>query len=234
MKGEEMDQQKIGTFLRKLRREKELTQEQLAEKMNVSSRTVSRWETGVNMPDLSILVELAEFYDVSIPEIIDGERKSESMNPEVKETAVKMAEYGKHEMNRKKRDIISAMLGIFGIGVIISAFGVFPRDSSWGSIYATFGGILLLIGIGIFLKKRIPNVWKRGFSVAGCAVLLAAVFLLSDYIGVAEFHQPPRFCYAKEYTADGTHESIVYKTPLYNVALDNPDSKDAVYVIVKR
>lgn len=229
-----MDQQKIGNFLRKLRREKELTQEQLAEKLNVSSRTVSRWETGVNMPDLSVLVELAEFYDVSIPEIVDGERKSESMNAEVKETAVKMAEYGKHEVSRKKRDVIGAMLGIFGVAVIISAFGVFPRDSSWGSIYATLGAILSLIGIGIYLKKRIPSAWKRGFSIAGCAFVLAAVFLLSDYVGVVEFHQPPRFCYAKEYTADGVHENIVYKTPFYNVALDNPDSKDAVYVIVKR
>ncbi len=45
------------------------------EKINVSGRTVSRWETGSNMPDISLLAELAEFYDVSIPEIIDGERK---------------------------------------------------------------------------------------------------------------------------------------------------------------
>ena len=51
-----MDQGKIGSFLRELRKEKSLTQEQLAEKFNVASRTVSRWETGSNMPDLSILI----------------------------------------------------------------------------------------------------------------------------------------------------------------------------------
>ena len=61
-----MDQQKIGSFLKELRKEKNLTQEQLAEALNVSGRTVSRWETGSNMPDLSILVELADFYDVDI------------------------------------------------------------------------------------------------------------------------------------------------------------------------
>ena len=72
----EMNQQKIGRFLKELRKEKNLTQEQLAEKLNISGRTVSRWETGNNMPDISLLVELAEFYDVSIAEIIDGERKS--------------------------------------------------------------------------------------------------------------------------------------------------------------
>ena len=56
-----MEQQKIGLFLKELRKERELTQEQLAEQFNISNRTVSRWENGNNMPDLSILVELADF-----------------------------------------------------------------------------------------------------------------------------------------------------------------------------
>ena len=60
-----MDTKKIGAFLKQCRKEKNLTQEQLAEKFRVSARTVSRWETGTNMPDLSILVELAEYYDVA-------------------------------------------------------------------------------------------------------------------------------------------------------------------------
>ena len=81
-----MDQVKIGSFLKELRKERSLTQESLAEKLNVSNRTISRWETGSNMPDIGMLVEIAEFYDVSIPEIINGERKSENMNQETKET----------------------------------------------------------------------------------------------------------------------------------------------------
>ena len=52
-----MDTKKIGAFLKQCRKEKNLTQEQLAEKFGVSARTVSRWETGINMPDLSILVQ---------------------------------------------------------------------------------------------------------------------------------------------------------------------------------
>ena len=82
-----MEQQKVGSFLKELRKEQNLTQEQFAEQLGVSGRSVSRWETGINMPDISLLVEIAEFYDVSISEIIDGERKSEKMNEEVKETA---------------------------------------------------------------------------------------------------------------------------------------------------
>ena len=95
-----MDQIRIGEFLRELRKEKGLTQEQLAEQFNVSRRSVSRWETGSNLPDLSILVELAEFYDVDIKEIIDGARKSEMMNEEVKEVAFKMADYAVEQKSR--------------------------------------------------------------------------------------------------------------------------------------
>ena len=63
-----MDQQKIGAFLKELRREKTVTQEQLAETLNVSRRTVSRWETGSNMPDLDVLMEMADYYKVDIQE----------------------------------------------------------------------------------------------------------------------------------------------------------------------
>ncbi len=49
-----MDQKRIGSFLKELRKEKGITQERVAEKLNVSARTVSRWETGRNMPDISL------------------------------------------------------------------------------------------------------------------------------------------------------------------------------------
>lgn len=92
-----MNQAKIGGFLKELRREKGITQEQLAEALHVSSRTISRWETGSNMPDISILVDLADYYDVSIPELINGERKSETMNEEEREIARTMSDYATTE-----------------------------------------------------------------------------------------------------------------------------------------
>ena len=81
-----MDQKKVGAFLKYLRREKNITQEQLAEAMSVSNRTVSRWETGSNMPDLDVIIELSDYYNVDLRELLDGERKSEKMNQDVKET----------------------------------------------------------------------------------------------------------------------------------------------------
>ena len=67
-----MDVKKIGLFLKELRKEKHITQEELAEKLGVSNRTVSRWETGSNMPDFDVLIELSDFYGVEIKEILEG------------------------------------------------------------------------------------------------------------------------------------------------------------------
>ena len=72
-----MDQQKIGMFFRTLREEKHLTQEQLAEIIGVSNRTVSRWENGRNIPDLSIMMQLSVFYGIRMDEIVNGKRESE-------------------------------------------------------------------------------------------------------------------------------------------------------------
>ena len=108
-----MNQIKIGNFIKELRKEQKLTQEALAEKFGVARRTVSRWETGSNMPDLDILIEMADFFDVDLREILDGERKSEKMNQELKETVLKVAEYSNEEKKRSTRVVlIYFVLGI--------------------------------------------------------------------------------------------------------------------------
>ncbi len=111
-----MDTKKIGKFLKELRNEKSMTQEQLAEHLYVSGRTVSRWETGTNLPDIAILIELADFYDVDIREILDGERKEQNMEKEREETIAKVAEYSQEE-NRK---LIKGGKRLFILGFILS------------------------------------------------------------------------------------------------------------------
>ena len=108
-----MNQEKIGIFLKDLRKEKEMTQEHLAEKMNVNSRTISRWENAKTMPDFDILIELAKLYDVSIEEILNGERTATIMEKQTEETLYNIAEY---ENEAKKRNamvvIIYSVCGI--------------------------------------------------------------------------------------------------------------------------
>ena len=112
-----MDQIKIGGFLKDLRKEKGITQEQLAEKLGVSGRTISRWETGNNMPDISLLVEIAEYFDVSIPEIIKGERKSEDMKEETKEVAETMSDYARAEKEQLVKSIRN--MSIIGLAALL-------------------------------------------------------------------------------------------------------------------
>ena len=117
-----MNQIKIGEFLKELRKEKGLTQEQFAEQFNVSRRSVSRWETGNNMPDLSMLITLAEYYEVDVKEIIDGKRKSENMNEEMKDTLEKVASYNEMLNLKSMRKGIITMCIVFIILVIISTW----------------------------------------------------------------------------------------------------------------
>ena len=127
-----MNQQKTGEFLKCLRKEKGLTQEQLAEKFYVSSRTVSRWETGSNMPDLSILIELADFYDVDIREIIDGERKGENMDKDTKDTLIKVAEYASE---KEKRTQFKAVYIALGVCILLMVCAVLFIGETKGLLY---------------------------------------------------------------------------------------------------
>ena len=158
-----IDQIKIGRFLRDLRKEKELTQEQLAEKFGVSSRSVSRWENGNTMPELGILVELADYYEVDIKEIIDGERKSEIMKKEEKDTLRKVADYAEAEKKLvvKRRCIVTfvgTLVCALSIMVGYIVFPTLPEDSFLRSNGLWLGigiiGVVLLWGIVIRENRK--------------------------------------------------------------------------------
>ena len=158
-----IDQIKIGRFLRDLRKEKELTQEQLAEKFGVSSRSVSRWENGNTMPELGILVELADYYEVDIKEIIDGERKSEIMKKEEKDTLRKVADYAEAEKKLvvKRRCIVTfvgTLVCALSIMVGYIVFPTLPEDSFLRSSGLWLGigiiGVVLLWGIVIRENRK--------------------------------------------------------------------------------
>ena len=147
-----MDQVKIGSFLKALRNEKGLTQEQLAEVVNVSRRSVSRWETGSNLPDLDVLMELADYYNVELRELLDGERKSEQMDQVLKETALKVAEYSNEEKKRITRTVLVLLtIGIAALVVSTALKFLEMEDGFWvGFTEGVCTGILfwaLMMGI---------------------------------------------------------------------------------------
>ncbi len=145
-----MDLVKIGRLLQELRKEKGLTQEQLAERMGVARRTVSRWETGSNMPDLDILMELADLYAVDLREVLSGERKSERMDREMKETVLQVADYSNEEKTRLLQRMhwlfLAGLIG-FGAFLVITLLGL--EDTAPYEAVGSFGlglafGVLIL------------------------------------------------------------------------------------------
>lgn len=71
-----MNQTEIGEFIAKCRKEKKLTQAQLAERLNITDRAVSKWETGKSMPDSSIMLELCEILGITVNDLLSGEKIS--------------------------------------------------------------------------------------------------------------------------------------------------------------
>jgi len=141
-----MNQKKIGQFLKELRKEKGITQAQLAEILGVANRSVSRWENGVNMPDFSLLIEIAKFYDVEIGELLDGERKNENMDKKTEETLVKIADY-----NEKEKKLLARRVGHFQGVALVAMMGymyMLFSDMTDNVVDGLIAGLLLGIVIG--------------------------------------------------------------------------------------
>ena len=182
-----MDQKKIGLFLKELRKEKQLTQEQLAERFGVTNRSMSRWETGSNMPDLSILVELADFYDVDIRDIIDGERKGEDMNKEEKERLQLVADYAENEKNiLLMRLRIISIVGLVSLvaGLVMLVLG---GDNNL-PVYDYLVGSLIGIAIGALLVAVfystgvLENMRKRKRTLMKVLLVISILILLGTFI----------------------------------------------------
>lgn len=176
-----MDPKKIGEFLKVLRREKGLTQEQLAEVLHVSGRSVSRWETGSNMPDLSILIQIAEFYDVEVKEILDGERKGENMDKELKDTLSKVADYNTIE----KEKVLKIGNTAFGFTFIICAAMIVVQLLTKGNLQLVAGETIVLFAGGIFYIGVMiyHGLWEKGskfkitpFTDAVISSIFAGIF----------------------------------------------------------
>lgn len=116
-----MDQQKTGALLRALRREKGVTQEQLAERLCVSNRTVSRWENGNNLPDFAVLIELASYYDVTVDEILRGERAAAPQPPQAQDALYRIAAYTQGEREAFARRLHGLLTAGAASGVLYGA-----------------------------------------------------------------------------------------------------------------
>ena len=145
-----MDLAKIGEFIKYLRKEKGDTQDELAEKFYVSRRTVSRWETGASLPDIDVLIELADYFNVDLREILNGEKKDKKdMNEEIKETVIGVDNYTKIKFKRTR--ITTVVLLIIGLLSLVSYVVIFSLDLNSNHILDFVQGMLIGIATGAII-----------------------------------------------------------------------------------
>ncbi len=129
-----MNQKHIGAFLKELRLEHDWTQTQLADKIGVSNRSVSRWENGSTMPDLSLLILLSELYGISVDEILDGERNSDEMIDN--KAMSKVADYNARINERRDRrmTVLFALAFVMFVGYCIIEANGLADTAPWSNV----------------------------------------------------------------------------------------------------
>ena len=126
--GDNMDQQKVGKFISLLRKENGLTQQELAEKLGVTDKAVSKWERGLGCPDISLLVPISEIFDVSINELLAGEKREELASLDLNQANKEIIEYSSNEIkvNKKKNRNLkfSLSVSVTVLILILLCFGI--------------------------------------------------------------------------------------------------------------
>ena len=118
-----MDNLKFGSFIKKLRKEKNMTQKELAEKIGLTDKAISKWERGLSFPDITMLSILAQVFDVEVSEILNGERGKEKISKEDIEKRIEEAIQKvtlKKEKNERRIKILKSTVGI--ISCVLFAF----------------------------------------------------------------------------------------------------------------
>ncbi len=161
-----MDQIKIGKFIASCRKEIKLTQAQLAEKLGITDRAVSKWETGKSMPDSSIMLELCELLSITVNELLKGERIAMENYGQVAEQT--LLEMKRREEERNKLMLFMEVLvggACTVISLIIFMVAAFAIDSQPIQILLiVLGFILIMVGCMFAIKME----QDAGFYVCKC------------------------------------------------------------------
>ena len=210
-----MNQEKIGKFIAKCRKEKKMTQSDLAEKLGVTDKSVGNWENGRNMPDLSLFKPLCDELDITINDLLSGEKiDKDKYQEKFEENIVNTIDYSTKRI-KKYSNIVGLLFVIFGLFISMSAIMIFPSESSWGSIYSVFGVVVFIIGISKLTNKM--GIGKRLLLVLIIFLGSLGILIFSDYINVKRNNVAPMFRETALYLGTDDGELIYYDTPFYDV-----------------
>lgn len=172
-----MDNLKFGNFIKELRKEKNMTQKELAEKIGLTDKAISKWERGLSFPDITMLGSLAEVFDVDVSEILNGERGKEKISKEDIEKKIEEA-VEKVTLKKEKRErrikilkrtigIIACVLFVFSFALQLGyLFVLKPRDYVYVSdlLFYIVNEIIIITFCLIFLalvnlkRNKIKNI----------------------------------------------------------------------------
>ena len=177
-----MDQIKIGKFIAERRKQNNLTQMQLAEKLGITDKAISKWERGIAMPDTSIMLDLCDILGISVNELLSGEKiNMENSNQKNEQLLLEMAK----EVEQKNKTIwismwvilISSMIALLG-GITFAAFlipeGVWQLVTILGIcvlfLIPCFYALKLEVSLGAYKCKNCGNEITPTYSEALCAM----------------------------------------------------------------
>lgn len=149
-----MDQQKIGRFIAQTRKEKSLTQRELADTLCISDKTVSKWENGKGMPEVSLMMPLCEALDITANELLSGERLSQ--DDYIRKAEENIMALVKEREESKKKIILSAIVAvitIIGGTALVTVSGVFEMEL-WARILLIGLGLVVIFG-GLFVAAAL-------------------------------------------------------------------------------
>ncbi|MBQ8389678.1 MAG: helix-turn-helix transcriptional regulator [Oscillibacter sp.] len=153
-----MNQKVTGKFISQKRKEKNLTQEQLAEKLGVSNKTVSKWETGKCMPDYSVVKTLCDELEITVAELMDGEASEEKSVRTYDEEQIMDLLKRTQDLEKQKNLLYGILLIVMGI-----AFQALSHTLGGSDVKDFFSGLLL----GISLAEMLVGVYVVGKSIEG-------------------------------------------------------------------
>lgn len=220
-----MNQEKIGKFIAKKRKEKSITQEELASTLGVTNRSISNWECGKNMPDLSLFKPLCEVLDISLNELLSGEELWHLNEQEYEDNIENTLNYSNQKIIKYKR-FMALFLIIMGLIIVVSSIMIFPSESSWSSIYSVFGLIIFSLGIYTLLKMK----WFLKLLITICIFICSfGLLLFTDFLNVYFNKDVPMFRISTIYAGD----VLYYDTLFYDVYRCYFDTDKEYFVIQK-
>lgn len=185
-----MNQEKIGLFIAKCRREKNMTQEDLAEKLGVSNKSISRWENGKTMMDISLFEPLCKELDISIIELLNGERINDKKKDKLYTKT--LINYSNKVGSRNKQVILTILFIMSLMPMLLYQFGGMRGVQEISGLIILLSPItivsiiLFFLGIWFKFKNKKTNKILGGIGVVGIVISEIYEFFTWYTIGITK------------------------------------------------